>query len=73
MLDKAVRILNVKHTTGFDPVTTLPGAFISVTYMVEKQGPFILNTPTAEFTDAYVEAETAKQANILRSLGVVPA
>lgn len=72
MLDPAVKIQRINHTTGFDRVTLLPGAFTSVTYMVGDQGPFVLNTPTAEFTDAYVEAETTKQANMLRSLGVVP-
>lgn len=72
MLDPQVRILRVFHTTGFDPVTLLPGAFTSVSYMVGDHGPFVLNTPTKEFTDAYVEAETTKQANILRSLRVVP-
>lgn len=72
MLDSTVKILRISHTTGFDPVTLLPGAFTSVTYKVGDQGPFTLNTPTKEFSDTYVEAETTKQANILRSLGVVP-
>lgn len=72
MLDQAVKILRVAGATGFDPITLLPQKAVVVTYMVGDHGPFTLTTPAAEFTDAYVEAETAKQANILRALGVVP-
>lgn len=72
MLDAAVKITRINNTIGFDPITLLPGRFVQVTYMVGDHGPFILTTPTAEFSDTYVEAETTKQANTLRSLGVVP-
>jgi len=70
-MDPAVKIMRVSGVTGFDPITFLPSQNIQVTYMVGDHGPFTLVTPKAEFTDAYVDAETTKQANTLRALGVI--
>lgn len=70
-MDSAVKILRVSGATAFDPVTLLPSKSIIVTYTVGDHGPFTLTTPQAEFSPEYVDAETTKQANILRALGVV--
>lgn len=71
-MDPAVKIQHISSVVGFDPRTTLPTRNIQVTYSIGDHGPFTLVTPQSEFTDAYVDAETTKQANILRSLGAIP-
>ncbi|MBA0084814.1 MAG: hypothetical protein HRJ53_07455 [Acidobacteria bacterium Pan2503] len=71
-MDKAVHIVKVNGVTGFDSLTTLPSKNVQVTYTVGDHGPFVLVTPEKEFTPEYVDAETAKRANQLRALGLIP-
>ena len=70
-MDALIKIVRVAGATGFDPQTLLPSKNIVVTYTIGDHGPFTLVTPAHEFTDAYVDAETMKQLNILRSIGAV--
>lgn len=71
MLDKAVTITHTQTVTGFDPRTLLPLRQIQVTYTVDGHGPFQLVTPEANFTQQYLEQETAKTAATLRAVGAV--
>lgn len=68
-LDPSVKVVNVKHVVGFDPTTLLPSRQVAVTYTVGQHGPFSLLTPDEKFTDSYVEQETQKKVNTLRSFG----
>lgn len=71
MLDKDVKIQNVRNLTGFDPNTLLPTRQVQVTYMVGTHGPFILITPADHFTEAYLEVETGKIVTTLRNSGAL--
>lgn len=72
MLDPAVKIIRIAGAVGFDPVTLLPSKNEVVTYMVGEHGPFTLTTTAAEFSPQYVEDNTRKKAEQLRTLGLVP-
>lgn len=71
MLDKAVKIVNVKTAVGFDPSTLLPSRNVQVTYTVGAHGPFTLVTPESHFNEQYVETETGKMAATLRATGAI--
>ena len=71
MLDVLVKITKVEDTAGIDPNTLAPRPFTKVTYMVGDHGPFTLVTPSKDFTDEYVHAETSKRVATLRAIGAI--
>ncbi len=70
-MDPLVKITKVEDVAGVDPLTLAPRPFTKVTYMVGENGPFFFTTPSKDFTQEYVHAETQKRVDALRAIGAV--
>ncbi len=70
-MDALVKITKVEDVAGVDPFTLAPRPFTKVTYMVGDHGPFFFTTPSKDFNQEYVHAETMKRVETLRAIGAV--
>lgn len=70
-MDASVKITSTKTVTGFDPVTLLPSRQVQVTFTVGEHGPFVIVTPADHFTTEYLDRETQKYVDTLRSAGAL--
>jgi len=70
-MDASVKIIKVQDVGGIDPATLAPNPHTQVTYMVGEHGPFTLVTPSKQFSQEYVNAETAKRVEALRAIGAI--
>ncbi len=71
MVDKDVKITNVRSVVGFDPVTLFPSKQVQITYMVGTHGPFTHVTAEKDLTAEYIEQVTGKTAEALRQSGAL--
>ena len=70
-MDALVKIIKVQDVAGIDPATLAPNPHTQVTYTVGEHGPFTLVTPSKNFTQDYVAAETQKRVDALRAIGAI--
>ncbi len=70
-MDASVKIIKVQDVGGVNPATLAPDPHTQVTYMVGDHGPFTLVTPSKNFNAEYVQTETQKRVDALRSIGAI--
>ena len=70
-MDPLVNITKVSDVGGIDSHTLAPNPHTQVEYYVGDHGPFVLVTPSKEFSADYVNAETQKRVDQLRAIGAI--